>query len=264
MDLLVTIGLEPPLASALQTRIDARSVHYATPPAGYALDGRVLVESSRVAGRMLEPRGVVFYSYFEDASAAVLRRALALGDTPSFPDVRRTLPLDDKVLALVAALGADVPRLARGYLPAGEVPAWSGERVLKWGHRHCGEDKSRAESGFVLPAPAIVEPFVEGSSERILIVGEGTWHLRYESEDWRKNVGAQVTVLETPDPALLAVGRALAAHLGLVVAGIDFIVRDGIPYLLEVNAYPGLDDVPEAQDAFVAAVEAWWSSLASP
>lgn len=73
-----------------------------------------------------------------------------------------------------------------------------------------------------------------------------------------------MTVLETPDPALLAVGRALAAHLGLVVAGIDFIVRDGIPYLLEVNAYPGLDDVPEAEAAFVAAVEAWWSSLASP
>jgi hypothetical protein len=31
--------------------------------------------------------------------------------------------------------------------------------------------------------------------------------------------------------------------------------------LLEVNAYPGLDDVPEAVDAFVEMAGAWWCGL---
>jgi hypothetical protein len=31
--------------------------------------------------------------------------------------------------------------------------------------------------------------------------------------------------------------------------------------LLEVNAYPGLEDVPDAEDAFVENVVRWWTQL---
>jgi hypothetical protein len=36
------------------------------------------------------------------------------------------------------------------------------------------------------------------------------------------------------------------------------IVDENRATLLEVNAYPGFDDVPEAADAFVALAAAWW------
>jgi hypothetical protein len=264
MDLLITIGLDAPLVSALEARISGRLVSYPSIPRAWSIDGRAYVESATVAGRMLEPRGILFYSYFDAPDAAIVRRALALGDTPTFPDVCRTLPLDDKAVGLVLALESGGPRLARGYLPPGPLPAFEGERVFKWGHRHCGEDKVRTGSGFVLPAAALVEPFVEGTSERILIVGDGAWHLRYESDDWRKNVGARVSVAAEPDPALLEHARNIAGHFHLAVAGVDFLVRDRRPYLLEVNAYPELDGLPGAQDAFLDLATQWWERLTSP
>jgi len=263
MELLVTIGLDAALVTALEQTLEARIVAYPAIPRAFSIDGRVLIESARVAGRLIEPRGVLFYSYFDAPDAAIVRRALALSDVPTFPDVTRTIHLDDKAVGLVAALEAGVPRLPRGYVPAGEIPSFAGERVLKWGHRHCGEDKVRAASGFVVPQPALVEPFVEGTSERVLLIGDHAWHLRYESADWRKNVGATITTLAAPEPALLDAARRVATHLGLLVAGIDFLVRDGVPYLLEVNAYPGLDDVPDAPAAFVGHAEEWWRRVIS-
>lgn len=65
----------------------------------------------------------------------------------------------------------------------------------------------------------------------------------------------------TPDDALPDQACRIATHLGLAVAGIDFVVRDGEAFLLEVNAYPGLDDVPDAQSAFVELAARWWSEV---
>lgn len=261
MELLVTIGLNATLAAALDARLDARLVSYPAIPSLCSLDGVTRVESTRVAGRMLEPRGVIFHGYFDTPEAAIVRRALAMSETPTFPDVRRTLLLDDKVLGLIAALGEGVPRLPRGFVPAGELPRVEGERVLKWGNRHCGEDKARATTGARVPEPAIVEPFVVGRSERILLIGDAAWQLHYESDDWRKNVRSTITVMPSPDPALLALARTIAARLGLDVAGIDFVVAEGEPFLLEVNAYPGLDDAPGASEAFVELAAAWWERV---
>ena len=101
---------------------------------------------------------------------------------------------------------------------------------------------------------------MEGRSERILLVGERSWQLRYESADWRKNIGATVTAVE-PDAHLVARARATCGRLGLIIAGVDYIVNEGGATLLEVNAYPGFDDVPEANDAFVELAAAWWGEV---
>ncbi len=236
--------------------LEARIVAYPAVPRLYSIDGRVRVESASVADKWLEPRGVVFYGYFDDAAPA--RRALALASTPTFPDVGATLPLDDRAIALLLASRADVPGPGRGYAPAGIALTMEDEHVLKWGHRHCGEDKARVAGRVDLAHDSIVEPFVHGRSERILLVGEHAWHLRYESPDWRKNVGATVTTIEA-DVALVTRARRTARALGLAIAGIDYVVHDdGTATLLEVNAYPGLEDVPEAADAFVELLADWW------
>jgi glutathione synthase/RimK-type ligase-like ATP-grasp enzyme len=109
---------------------------------------------------------------------------------------------------------------------------------------------------------AVIEPFVEGRSVRVLLVGERAWQLEYASNDWRKNVRATVSVVDA-DAELVARARQTTSRLGLALAGVDYIVNDLGTTLLEVNAYPGLDDVPEAVDAFVEMAGAWWSWLRS-
>ncbi|MCC7541199.1 MAG: ATP-grasp domain-containing protein [Deltaproteobacteria bacterium] len=261
MELLVTIGLDAPIVEALN-KLDTHVLSFPALPRTLTIDGRVYVESARKAGRLLRPRAVVYYGYFDGPEAATVRRALAVAETPSFPSVRRTIMLDDKVLGLLATLGAGLPRLDRGYFPPGDLPLFEGERVLKWGNRHSGEDKVRARSGYTLAQPALAEPFIAGTSERVLLVGDRVWQLRYESDDWRKNVHGIVEPVEA-DPELVAIARRVASHLGLVVAGVDFIVRDEVPHLIEVNAYPSLDDAPGAKDAFVAEITKFWMDVIS-
>jgi len=258
MKLIVTVGLDSPLERVIRDAFHdgytRRVLCYpGIPTNAYSLDSELYIEDPRIMGHFLKPDAVLFYSYFDTPEAQTFRRAIALSDVPCFPDVRRTLPLDDKVVGLVMALQANGPKLRRGFVPGGLTPEnFEGERVFKWGNRHCGENKIRAGVQTNLPAPAVVEPFVEGVSERILLVGKKAWQLRYESSDWRKNVRSTITVLDKPRPDLLEYALRIQEDLGLTVAGIDFISpTPGVSFLLEVNAYPALDDVPEATTAFL-------------
>jgi hypothetical protein len=255
VDLLIAIGVDADIVQRLRDALDARIVAYPAVPRLYSLEGGVRVESATVAGRWLEPRGIIYYGYFDDAGSA--RCALALGATPTFPDVRSTLPLDERAIALVLASRADEQGPRRGYIPAGIEINIEREQVLKWGNRHCGEDKARVTGMVNADHDVIIEPFVEGRSERILIVGDQAWHLRYESSDWRKNVKATVSKLPV-DRSLEARARRTAERLELAVAGVDYIVNDAGATLLEVNAYPGFDDVLEAAEAFVELASTWW------
>lgn len=45
--------------------------------------------------------------------------------------------------------------------------------------------------------------------------------------------------------------------------GVDYLVTRDAPVLLEVNAYPGLSDVPGAEDAFLAELARWWRAPAT-
>ena len=260
MELLVTIGLDADVVQPLRERLEARIVAYPAVPPLYSLGGQLFVESASVAGRWLTPRGVIFYGYFDGAGPA--RRALALSTTPTFPDVRSTLPLDERAMALVLAMRADEPGPGRGFVPAGTTLKVERDHVIKWGNRHCGEDKARFTGSFEMPNDAVVEAFVDGRSERILLVGESAWQLHYESADWRKNVKATVTTVNL-DSRLVARARHTAQRLGLAVAGVDYIVNDDGARLLEVNAYPGFDDVPDAADAFVELAARWWARVTS-
>jgi glutathione synthase/RimK-type ligase-like ATP-grasp enzyme len=162
-------------------------------------------------------------------------------------------------LALVLAARTDDRHVVRGFAPAGQDLKFDGERVFKWSNRHCGDNKAKHDSSFLAPEPAISEPYFEGTSERILIVGKHEWHLRYESADWRKNVGGSVSALPSIDRALADRARRTCSALDLSVAGVDYLITAQGPILLEVNAYPGLTDAPGAEDAFVEEALRWWS-----
>ena len=171
VEMLVTIGLDTDPLQRLRHAVDARVVAYPAVPRLYSVEGRTFVESASVAGRWLEPMGVVYYGYFDDAGPA--RRALALSATTTFPDIGATLPLDERAMALLLASRADERGPGRGFVPAGIDAKVTREQVLKWGNRHCGEDKARASGVVHVEHDSIVEPFVEGFSERIFIAAFG-------------------------------------------------------------------------------------------
>jgi len=264
--LLISIGIDPTTDAQLRTRLkNTRVVHYAAPPPAYSLDGQVRIESQRVPGRWLEPNGVIYYGYFPHAQQT--RRALALANTPTFPNIRPTLPHDDRVLSLLLANpNSHVPR---GFLPQGhrlELPT-PAPHVFKWSNSHCGEDKALSQGPFTAPDDTLVEPYIPGTSDRILIIGPHTWHLRYHSHDWRKNVEAAIETLPleptTPKGHTLLSHASLTAHkLNLDVVGIDYQVpKEGPPTLLEVNTYPGFDQVEGAEDAFINQATQWWEDV---
>jgi len=133
--------------------------------------------------------------------------------------------------------------------------------VIKEGNQHCGKGVAFLQSE-VLSTECIVEPFFEGRSERVLRIGKQVFRLRYESEDWRKNVNGSVRVL-TPseidlNDTLNDRVSFMLNELGLDIAGVDFIIHGDTARLLEVNAYPGLDDAPEAQSFWLSYAVEWW------
>lgn len=257
---LVSIGLEPHVVEELKRALGHIVAHDALPRV-YSRKGQAFVESPSVWGSYLRPRGVLYYCYFDNPGTA--RRALALSSTPTFPDVRATLPHDDKALSLIAAVKVDpAAPIARGFIPAEQdIQLAEGETcVAKWGAWHCGEGKERFRGTARTPEPAVLEPFVDGESHRVLIVGNRAWQLRYKSDDWRKNVSAAVN--EVPaDSRLVARARATAGSLGLTVAGIDYILTGDAAVLLEVNAYPGLDQAAGAEREFIDLAIAWGKTI---
>jgi hypothetical protein len=260
---LISIGLEPNVVEAIKKEVGHIVVHD-TLPRMYSHIGQAFVESPSIYGKYLRPRGVLYYCYFEEPGS--VRRSLALSDTPTFPGVRRTIMHDDKALSLIAALDAEAkngyPGIARGFTDEIPVPLDEGETaVAKWGYWHCGEDKKLCEGEAIAPEAAIIEPFIVGESHRVLVVGDSYWQLHYESEDWRKNVNSTITVLDVPDRDLALRAHKTAKELGLVVAGIDYIINDDGAFLLEVNAYPGLYQVQQAEEKFIELAVDWARNL---
>jgi hypothetical protein len=256
---IVTIGVDEDVVARIRAKVDRPVRSYPAPPRIEVRDGVTLVESARIAGKMFEAAGLVWHGYFDNVGE--IRRALALSSTPSFPDIRATLPLDDRFVSLAMATRVDRVEEPRGVLRTGESIELASERVAKWGHRHCGDGKARVAGPFAANELTSLEPFVEGTSERVLVIGEAAWQLRYESEDWRKNVNARVTPVDPANRRLVARARRIADALALPMVGVDFVVRTDDAVLLEINAYPGLEDAPGAVDAFVDAVAAWAVNL---
>lgn len=267
MPLIVTVGLDRDVQETLRIALEGKTrlVHYDMVPAtSYSTAGRFRIESQRRAGQMLEPDGIVWHGYFDDPSTHAVRCSIAVSRVPTFPDLRLALAHDSRAVSLALATRAEaelgVPPTPHGYVPAKAEAALQGLWVAKFGNRHCGQDKLRSD--ILHDADAIVEPFFEGESIRVLFVGDAVWLLRYEAEGWIKNIGATVQEipLDTPQYArVLQRARGMHAGLGLWLAGYDFIVphNDAEPRFLEVNAYPSLTDAVAATAAFLDGVVEW-------
>jgi D-alanine-D-alanine ligase len=126
--------------------------------------------------------------------------------------------------------------------------------------------------------PVLVEEFIRGEELTVGVIGNGrpriigilrvvpvrpTDRFIYSLEvkrDWQRQVRYECPArlpadqIRAVEEAALKVYRALGCR---DVARIDFRLRDGIPYFLEVNPLPGLN--PESSDLVILAQQAGWS-----
>ncbi len=161
-------------------------------------------------------------------------------------------------------------------------PAWEGSskgirgKCVVDNRKECIAAVARLREGHC--QPILVEEFIEGDELTVGVVGNDPPHLVgvmrvipqrptdrfvYSLEvkrDWRSQVRyecpAQLPAgyLKAVEDAALLAYRALGCR---DVARIDFRLRDGIPYFLEVNPLPGLN--PETGDLVILAGLAGWS-----
>lgn len=173
---------------------------------------------------------------------------LARSALPCYPPPAALLAASDRHAALARCVSA-------GLVDHPVVQArWSGEPalpfpyVLKVGNEHRGEGKHLIRSSADLvrfDGIATMEPFFDGESVRVLVLGEHAFgaKLRHEST-WVKNApGASIEPWQ-PDAALVEHARRAARLFGLDVAGVDYVIDASGPHFLELNPFPrvGLSD----------------------
>jgi len=97
----------------------------------------------------------------------------------------------------------------------------------------------------------------EGFDLRLFVVGEQVLAMRRRNpHDWRTNVSRGATPESfAPDDRLIEMARRAAAAVGAPLAGVDILPgRDGLLYVIEVNAVPGWQALAEVSGADVAAL----------
>ncbi len=131
--------------------------------------------------------------------------------------------------------------------------------VLKTGTEHRGIGKYLVHSVRDIPeweGVATMEPYFEGESVRVLIIGQDVFSFKTTNPDsWIKNSpGADIEKCLVPDD-MVQHAKYTADLFGLDIYGVDYILEDdGTFHFLEINQYPGLgvfEDVEECGKAFI-------------
>ncbi len=172
----------------------------------------------------------------------------------------------------------------RGRLPYTSIvkPAWEGSSKGIRGQSVVDDWPSMQEAVRALHRdlrqPVLVEEFIEGDELTVGVIGNAPPRVigvmrvlpRGKSErfvyslevkrDWENRVRYECPARLAPDHLRAVERAALEAYRALGcrdVARVDFRLRDGVPYFLEVNPLPGLN--PESGDLVILAGLAGWT-----
>jgi len=131
--------------------------------------------------------------------------------------------------------------------------------VLKTGTEHRGIGKYLISSVRDIPeweGIATMEPYFEGESVRVLIIGSEVFSFKTTNPDsWIKNSpGADIEKCSVPTE-MIQHAKECKQYFRLDIAGMDYILEDdGTFHFLEINQYPGLgvfEDTEECGKAFI-------------
>lgn len=253
---LLTIGLESPELDALQEAIAVPVISFDLLPRLYMDQGNLFSEHPDIVGRYHSVSHVLFHGIFEDDLHALA--ALALWNGPCFPNAIAMMDCRQRIPCLVRALRISrYGSMKRGFADRGVVYQAKAPTVAKWGEWHCGENKARIEDSRQCNEPTLLEPFLEGESVRIQLIGEKAWQVQMEGNTWLKSIHHSQSSLVNPDPELLEDARALQQHFGLEIIAVDYLVTEAERHLLEVNHIPSVTAFEEMRQAYLSSVTQW-------
>jgi hypothetical protein len=114
--------------------------------------------------------------------------------------------------------------------------------VLKVGNEHRGEGKHLIRSAADIvrwDGIATMEPFFDGESVRVLLLGEHAFGVRIHNDSsWIKNSPGASLELWDPDPAVVSHARRAMRHFNLEIAGVDYVIDRSGPRFIELNPFP--------------------------
>jgi hypothetical protein len=257
VDVILLVGLDEPETTELRGRLDRPVLAFENLPRIRVDRGRLFVEHPHLMNHFIPVAQAVFHAIFEEDFDFLT--ALVLWGGPCLPGARGMMDLRHRLPGLVRTLAVTrFGRIPRGYADRGTSFVAEGDRVAKWGNWHCGEDKARFSGAWTADQPTLFEEYVEGEAVRIVLVGGRAWQVRMAGDGWLKSIHHRDADFMPIDPELLDDSRRLAAHFGLEVIGVDYIVGpDGSRHLLEVNHVPNVTVFPGVRAAYLDLVVDW-------
>lgn len=234
----------------------------------HTMSARRLVEEDgklRRTGTHEDLKGVVYYANAEDDAIEEhnLRLLAELG-TPCWPPPSTLLGMLDRheVMARCVArrmVDHRVLTLRPWEAAAIDIPY---PYVVKTGNAHSGQGKHLVTRPEEIPpweGWATVEPFFEGESWRVLLVGDTAFGIHMTNDSsWIKNSpGAETELVVGIDGPMVEHAKRVRDLFELEVAGVDYVVgKDGTFHFLEINQFPGVDVGDEATPVIAAFLRA--------
>jgi len=169
-------------------------------------------------------------------------RLFAQHSIPCWPDPTALLAISDRHTALARAVSAGLVDHPVVQVPFTRKPLLPFPYVLKIGNEHRGEGKHLIRSaGDIVPWEGIatMEPFFEGESVRVLLLGDRAFGVRIRNDSsWIKNSpGASIEAWE-PDEAIVSHARKAMELFGLEIAGVDYVIDQAGYHFIELNPFP--------------------------
>lgn len=205
----------------------------------YATDGRLHRKNSVED----DYAGVVYFADVRDKDIERHNlRVFSASGCPCLPDAQRLLALSDRHASLAQCRAAGLLHHSVVQTQFTPEPLLPFPYVLKVGDEHRGEGKyliHRAEDIPQWEGIATAEPYFEGDSVRVLLLGDAVFGVMIHNEGhWIKNsAGARMEAWE-PSADIVEHARRAKSLFGLEIAGIDYVVgRDGF-HFIELNPFP--------------------------
>lgn len=161
---------------------------------------------------------------------------------PCWPEPNTLLRLSDRHDALAQCQVANLLQHKIVQTHFTREPLLPFPYVLKIGDEHRGEGKYLIRSAEDIPrweGIATAEPFFEGESVRVLVLGDQMFGVRLQHDHhWIKNsTGGRFEPWEPPR-AIADHARKAAALFGLEIAGVDYVVAPHEFHFIELNPFP--------------------------
>ena len=249
------VGLDEPQSEEICARLAVPCFSRVTVPAFTLQDGQLWVETERQP-RFLPVRKMIYHAIYEHDFDFIT--GLAFWGGACLPNPRAMLDLRLKLSGLLRALDYTRFPFPREFVSANMRFRTNRPSVAKWGNWHCGENKERFAEEWTGSEAAIVEPFIEGTAVRVVMIGDQAWQIKLEGDSWLKSIHHNSADFMPVDPDLLADTQHIQQAFGLEIIANDYMVgQDGNRYLLEVNHIPNVDRFPAIWQAYSDYVVNW-------